>query len=56
VGSVQHLARQYQLCASEVRSVGRQVTGVDLTGWLGRTGEAIVRQRAAIAAAFASYA
>jgi hypothetical protein len=56
VGSVQHLARQYQLCASEVRSIGRQVTGVDLTGWLGRTGEAIVRQRAAIAAALASYA
>lgn len=56
VGSVQHLARQYQLCVSEVRSVRRQVTGVDLTGWLGRTGEAIERQRAAIAAALASYA
>jgi hypothetical protein len=53
VGSVQHLARQYRQCATEVRSIRQQVTGVDLSGWLGRTGEAIGMQRDSIAAALA---
>lgn len=56
VGSVQHLARQYHLCAEEVHSVRQHVTGVDLSGWLGRTGEAIGMQREAVAGTLASCA
>jgi hypothetical protein len=56
VGSVQHLAGQYQLCATEIRAVRRQVTAVDLSGWLGRTGEAVGAQRDGIAATLASCA
>jgi hypothetical protein len=56
VGSVQHLAQQYRLCASEVRSIRQQVNAVDLSGWLGRTGEAIGKQRDGVAVALASCA
>lgn len=56
VGSMQYLARQYHLCATEVRSIRQQVTTVDLTGWKGRTSEAIGMQRDGVAATLAGCA
>ncbi len=51
VGSVNNLARQYTRVAAEVTAVHDQVTGIDLSPWKGRAGDAARARQTALAQA-----
>jgi hypothetical protein len=53
VGSVNNLARQYTQVATEVTAVHDRVSGIDLSPWKGKAGDAVRARQTALAQALA---